>query len=843
MGGPGGGLADSWGYAALHGRKRRVQRNQKQEAQQQQQKKQQCGRQRSHRQHEHQEPDGDSHNDESSDCARTCSVALKCTASTSQLLELHYRQRRSTEMSIRPLSLSSALSSDPRCFDPKRSRISAVNKRITHIDLPRGIANPSSVKSLLLSRNHLRELAGVCSFPCLEQLSLASNCIDDAREVGQLGSACTRIRSLALQGNPLCSEPAWRERVLACMPRSLSDLNGTVVSKEECERALEVARTDDSMLDTALWNAMNILKLEHALKLAPVHKRLRSTLQHHVLDENDQSSGAERQKGLDPRLLLRVLHLSDDWNETMLNSLRRSLRKELGTLCRRAAAECNCSNEQAREMAYSSLLQSQQSLLTKLTAKLDSDSQSASSDRLQLRHVERRANPPLKEVSGSETIKVAGGSRYADIPERQHEEREEQQTAVLKQHGQDECIATLPSNREVAHEPREQQTGQVIELERDLERAVLKLEELEQENSELHAANESLRNAVSERESARKSALDELRTQEAETRKRVDAVEQEAEQEREAIEERWERAFEDLQRQSEDKDRLEQTLANVRAEKDKLASELCYSKTKLTELEMLKSRRELAQEIGEFASVRAALRKLQQNRANEKERQKVEIEMETTMQAIADVSADSQYAGVLRSWQASAYIHARIRFGREQSLLCHLHEMMATWQNAHNIRLGSERAKNKIIIAFATRIFQAWGAVTFEAIQGRQAKLSLTLKAWARRRMRRHKECNREMKKLQRDWLQRRVLQKQLSACRHVSAARWLEAKRREKARKAISRWRRTCEGSTNKAGARKASEMAGQLSKAREFADECRQMHKEKRVNGRIADTAEYTN
>ncbi|XP_041965284.1 leucine-rich repeat-containing protein 56 isoform X1 [Alosa sapidissima] len=69
-----------------------------------------------------------------------------------------------------------------------------------------GIAALSSLKELYVAYNNISDLSQVSMLECLEVLDLEGNDVDDLVQVQYLG-LCSQLRTLTLEGNPVCSCP------------------------------------------------------------------------------------------------------------------------------------------------------------------------------------------------------------------------------------------------------------------------------------------------------------------------------------------------------------------------------------------------------------------------------------------------------------------------------------------------------------------------------------------------------------------------------------------------------------------------------------------------------------
>lgn len=766
----------------------------------------------------------------------------ECTASTDTLLQKYctFGPKTRLRRHNKSVELHDALEQDLRCLDIRKARISCVNKQIgPSLASAYRIHNATSIKTLLLSHNCIQSLHGIENFNKLEQLSLASNNIEDMHEVQRVGSACTHLRAIALQGNPVCSQLAFRERVIAMMPQSLCEINGIAISKHERARAHSTVRTDERMIESALSNGHKILLLEHACKLVRVHQQLRCVF-HHTPVQQEQNDGERLTAStVNASILLRAVSEQDAKSEDFERDLVRAFRRELGQICRQAEWQQKHLYIQARDVAYSTFLQSQQSLIARLTAELDSmlidEAPQDQASRFRLRRVS--ASPDQLHFKANEKSAMPQQREQAlivrhDTAMEPHARHEPFNPSVRSNDsGWSQQHQESTNERDHKKQLREEETAfDQPELEVELERAVTKLEELEQENNELRNANEALSAAVAEREEWRKRVTEELEAHQADMQRRIAAAEAKAEREQEAIEARWQRAFEELSDENEGKERLAQQLRDVTAERDRINNEYQLSRSRLAQLQKLEQRRETAESMGDRWLIRMTFWKLQLNIRNAHKERRAEAEMEGTLNSVTDSIADSHYASLMRSWQALAYLHTRGRDARKHSLRQQYHGMLECWQYAYTRRQSYVGYINYLNVLALGKVLRAWRAQTYAALQGKRAKLSLILLAWSRRSKRRHRLLDRKL-----HWCKQKVRRKvrrlELAVTRKHSAERWAFAKRREQLRQTISHWRKTSEQAAYSHAMSKTTEMAKELASARELAEACRKKHKENRL------------
>jgi len=154
-----------------------------------------------------------------------------------------------------------------------QGRLSLVQCNLTELDAPpKGLLPHPATQTLLLSRNVLRDLCGAPRplFRGLQSLSLSYNCLVDPQLPAALGSLCPALRSLSIEGNPLCELlPELRAHLLASLPL-LRQLDGAEVGADERRAAVETAR---SRLD--LHSSISRPSLRHPPPGAPGRRLLR----------------------------------------------------------------------------------------------------------------------------------------------------------------------------------------------------------------------------------------------------------------------------------------------------------------------------------------------------------------------------------------------------------------------------------------------------------------------------------------------------------------------------------------------------------------------------------------
>ena len=67
----------------------------------------------------------------------------------------------------------------------------------------------ASLKVLSAAQCGLQAVAGLAVLGLLQALDLSSNAISDAGQVPKVLTGCQHLRSLSLQGNPICKQIGW----------------------------------------------------------------------------------------------------------------------------------------------------------------------------------------------------------------------------------------------------------------------------------------------------------------------------------------------------------------------------------------------------------------------------------------------------------------------------------------------------------------------------------------------------------------------------------------------------------------------------------------------------------
>ena len=68
----------------------------------------------------------------------------------------------------------------------------------------------ASLKVLSAAQCGLQAVAGLAVLGLLQALDLSSNAISDAGQVPKVLTGCQHLRSLSLQGNPICKQTTYR---------------------------------------------------------------------------------------------------------------------------------------------------------------------------------------------------------------------------------------------------------------------------------------------------------------------------------------------------------------------------------------------------------------------------------------------------------------------------------------------------------------------------------------------------------------------------------------------------------------------------------------------------------
>ena len=126
------------------------------------------------------------------------------------------------------MSLSALLRDAPCAFDPTKSRISVVDKRLSIIDADPPAYRPT--QRLYASHNRIASLAGLAQFRELRLLSAGDNPIDDIPQLDALARGCPQLEALSLELTPVSRLPFYRAHVLARMPR-LKSLDGKATTR------------------------------------------------------------------------------------------------------------------------------------------------------------------------------------------------------------------------------------------------------------------------------------------------------------------------------------------------------------------------------------------------------------------------------------------------------------------------------------------------------------------------------------------------------------------------------------------------------------------------------------
>ncbi|PSC71599.1 hypothetical protein C2E20_5054 [Micractinium conductrix] len=162
----------------------------------------------------------------------------------------------------------------PGCWDGRK--ISAVDKGLGTIDaLPERYAD---VKTLYLSKNSLRSLAGVQQFRGLKALSAADNLLPDLECLAVLPAAGIQLEAASFEGNPLADLPHYRAHAIHTLGPSLAVLDNRTVTAEERAAAPGAVGHEATMLALMLSNACLVHKLGRAVQLVRLHCELQAAV-------------------------------------------------------------------------------------------------------------------------------------------------------------------------------------------------------------------------------------------------------------------------------------------------------------------------------------------------------------------------------------------------------------------------------------------------------------------------------------------------------------------------------------------------------------------------------------
>jgi len=113
------------------------------------------------------------------------------------------------------------------------------------------------VRTLYLSHNALRSLAGLAQFPALQQLALSHNHVAELAQLRHLRPVSSRLHTLSLDGNPVATVPLYREHCLSACP-ALTLLDGQPVDCAERAAATEALRAEGDLLRAMRADAMTL---------------------------------------------------------------------------------------------------------------------------------------------------------------------------------------------------------------------------------------------------------------------------------------------------------------------------------------------------------------------------------------------------------------------------------------------------------------------------------------------------------------------------------------------------------------------------------------------------------
>ncbi|TMW60867.1 hypothetical protein Poli38472_000909 [Pythium oligandrum] len=137
------------------------------------------------------------------------------------------------------------------------AKLNVVGKSLTTI----GLIPPSlgvHVTSVYLSQNDLRSLAGLEQFQSVRLLSIGGNLLTRFSDVERL-KGLKHLRHLNLTGNPICSLPNYRTRVVDLLEQ-IQVLDAVDITRRDREGASVVATQDKAFRDMLFKNHMEIHK-------------------------------------------------------------------------------------------------------------------------------------------------------------------------------------------------------------------------------------------------------------------------------------------------------------------------------------------------------------------------------------------------------------------------------------------------------------------------------------------------------------------------------------------------------------------------------------------------------
>jgi hypothetical protein len=126
------------------------------------------------------------------------------------------------------------------------------------------------VRTLYLSHNALRSLAGLAQFPALQQLALSHNHIAELAQLRHLRPVSKRLHTLSLDGNPVATLPLYREHCLSTCP-ALTLLDGQPVDAAQRAAATQALRAEDHLLGAMRADAIT---LEQVRQFNHIHSHL-----------------------------------------------------------------------------------------------------------------------------------------------------------------------------------------------------------------------------------------------------------------------------------------------------------------------------------------------------------------------------------------------------------------------------------------------------------------------------------------------------------------------------------------------------------------------------------------
>ena len=193
---------------------------------------------------------------------------------------------------------------------------------------------------LYLSQNYISSLSGITQFNNLQHLSISFNSINEMHELQYLAHLAPTLQSLSLEGNPICSIPAYKSICIRLLP-NLRVLDGKPVTLQDRQDILDADEVGALLIPFMYAQQRAIGLLQQAvsflrLKFELYQRAYGSHAVYRAFDPPDESLSLRRQLSF-PSILLDFELIDSKSDNTkispqdLLSLLRNSFHLELLT--------------------------------------------------------------------------------------------------------------------------------------------------------------------------------------------------------------------------------------------------------------------------------------------------------------------------------------------------------------------------------------------------------------------------------------------------------------------------------------------------------------------------------